>query len=99
MTRRSQRKNSKSLSETDYINFLRKDSDSMKSSIIKTKDELPMFMSVPDMIALLGLSRTKAYELVGKEGFPKLNIVPGRIIIPRDKLFVWLDENTIYTTI
>lgn len=78
--------------------FLRKDGDSMKSSIIKNKDELPMFMSVPDMIALLGLSRTKAYELVGKEGFPKLNIVPGRIIIPRDKLLVWLDENTIYTT-
>ena len=64
---------------------------------IKNKDELPMFMSVQDMIALLGLSRTKAYELVGKEGFPKLNIVPGRIIIPRDKLLAWLDENTIYT--
>lgn len=69
----------------------------MKSSIIKNKDELPMFMSVPDMIALLGLSRTKAYELVGKEGFPKLNIVPGRIIIPRDKLLAWLDEHTDYT--
>ena len=70
----------------------------MKPSIIKSKDELPMFMSVPDMIALLGLSRTKAYELVGKEGFPKLNIVPGRIIIPRDLLFVWLEEHTSYLT-
>ena len=78
--------------------FLRKDGDSMKSSIIKNKDELPMFMSVPDVIALLGLSRTKAYELVGKEGFPKLNIVPGRIIIPRDPLFVWLEEHTSYLT-
>ena len=69
----------------------------MKSSITKNKDKLPMFMSVMDMIALLGISRTKAYELVGKEGLPKLNIVPGRIIIPRDKLLAWLDENTIYT--
>ena len=69
----------------------------MKQSIYKNKHELPMFMSVQDMITLLGLSRTKAYELVGKEGFPKLNIVPGRIIIPRDKLLAWLDENTIYT--
>lgn len=42
----------------------------MKSSIIKNKDKLPMFTSVMDMIALLGISRTKAYELVGKEGFP-----------------------------
>ena len=66
----------------------------MKSSIIKSKDELPMFLSVMDMISLLGISRSKAYELAAEEGFPKLKLVPGRVIIPRDTLFEWLDEQT-----
>ena len=68
----------------------------MKSSIIKSKDELPMFLTVMDMVALLGISRSSAYELAAEEGFPKLKLVPGRVIIPRDKLFEWLDEQTSY---
>ena len=75
---------------------LRKAGESMKSSIIKTKDELPMFLTVMDMAALLGISRSSAYELAAEEGFPKLKLVPGRVIIPRDKLFEWLDEQTSY---
>ena len=78
-----------------YI-FLRKAGESMKPSIIKTKDELPMFLTVMDMAALLGISRSSAYELAASEGFPKLKLVPGRIIIPRDKFFEWLDEHTSY---
>ena len=66
----------------------------MKSSIIKSKDELPMFMLVMDMIDLLGISRSKAYELAAEEGFPKLKLVPGRVIIPRDRLLEWLEERT-----
>ena len=66
----------------------------MKSSIIKSKDERPMFLTVMDMAALLGISRSSAYELAAEEGFPKLKLVPGRIIIPRDTLFEWLDEQT-----
>ena len=66
----------------------------MKSSIIKSKDELPMFLTVMDMAALLGISRSSAYELAAEESFPKLKLVPGRVIIPRDTLFEWLDEQT-----
>lgn len=66
----------------------------MKSSIITSKDELPMFLTVMDMAALLGISRSSAYELAAEEGFPKLKLVPGRVIIPRDTLFEWLDERT-----
>jgi len=47
-----------------------------------------------DMAALLGISRSSAYELAAEEGFPKLRFVPGRVIIPRDQLFEWLDEQT-----
>ena len=73
---------------------IRKVGESMKSSIIKTKDELPMFLTVMDMAALLSISRSSAYELAAEEGFPKLRFVPGRVIIPRDQLFEWLDEQT-----
>ena len=46
---------------------IRKAGESMKSSIIKTKDELPMFLTVMDMAALLGISRSSAYELAAEE--------------------------------
>ena len=71
----------------------------MKKSMYKSKDELPMFLSVMDLADLLGISRARAYELVNEEEFPKLKIVQGRTIIPRDRLFEWLDEKTRYDKI
>lgn len=68
----------------------------MKHSIFKSRDELPMFLTVMDVADLLGISRASAYELVRTEEFPKLKIVEGRIIIPRDRLLEWLDEMTRY---
>ena len=66
----------------------------MKQSIYKNKEELPMFLTVMDVANLLGISRASAYELVREDNFPKLKIVQGRTIIPRDRLFEWLDEQT-----
>ena len=68
----------------------------MKQSQYKNKDELPLFLSVMDVAKLLGISRASAYELVREENFPKLKIVQGRTIIPRDRLLEWLDEQTRY---
>ncbi len=68
----------------------------MKRSMYKSKDELPMFLSVMDVANLLGISRASAYELVREENFPKLKIVQGRTIIPRDRLLEWLDEQVRY---
>ena len=68
----------------------------MKQSMFKSKDELPMFLTVMDVANLLGISRASAYELVREENFPKLKIVQGRTIIPRDRLLEWLDEQTRY---
>ena len=68
----------------------------MKKSIYKTKEEMPLFLTVPDLANLLGISRASAYELVRQENFPKLKIVQGRTIIPRDRLLEWLDEQTRY---
>ena len=68
----------------------------MKKSIYKTKEEMPLFLTVMDVANLLGMSRASAYELVRQENFPKLKIVQGRTIIPRDRLLEWLDEQTRY---
>ena len=64
----------------------------MKTKTYKTMTEVPMFMTVMDVAALLGVSRASAYELVKEKGFPKLNVVHGRIIVPRDRFFEWLDN-------
>lgn len=55
-----------------------------------------MFLTVMDVANLLGISRASAYELAKEENFPKLKIVQGRTIIPRDRLLEWLDEQTRY---
>ena len=55
---------------------------------------MPLFLTVMDVANLLGTSRASAYELVRQENFPKLKIVQGRTIIPRDRLLEWLDEQT-----
>ena len=68
----------------------------MKQSIYKSKDEMPMFLTVMDVANLIGISRASAYELVREDNFPKLKIVQGRTIIPRDRLLEWLDEQTRY---
>ena len=43
----------------------------MKHSIYKTREELPMYLTVMDVADLLGISRASAYELVREQNFPK----------------------------
>ena len=68
----------------------------MKQSMYNNRDEMPMFLTVMDVANLLGISRASAYELVREDNFPKLKIVQGRTIIPRDRLLEWLEEHTRY---
>ncbi len=71
----------------------------MKQSLYKNREDMPMFLTVMDVANLLGISRASAYELVREENFPKLKIIQGRIIIPRDRLLEWLDEQVRYDKI
>ena len=59
----------------------------------KTYDDLPLMLSVPDLMEALGISRAGAYELVKSEGFPALHI-GNRILIPKEELIAWIKENT-----
>ena len=55
-------------------------------------DELPIMLSVPQLASMLGISRSGAYTLARSEGFPSLKI-GSRIVISKDKLQVWINEN------
>lgn len=56
----------------------------------KNYSELPLTLSVPEVAAVLGISRAGAYELVHSASFLKVKIGK-RILVPKDKLIEWLD--------
>lgn len=59
-----------------------------------TFDELPLMLSVPEVAAMLGISRAGAYELVRAEGFPALRI-GSRIVVPKEKFLGWIDAQMV----
>ena len=65
----------------------------MKQTVYKSYDELPLMLSVPEVAAVLGISRAGAYELVKDKGFPALK-VGSRIVVPKEKFIEWVDEKT-----
>ena len=62
------------------------------NKIYKSYEELPLMLSVSQLAAILGISRAGAYALVKQDGFPSLTI-GSRIVIPKDKLILWVDRN------
>ena len=64
----------------------------MKKRTLKSYEDLPLMLSVPEMAAALGISRAGAYELARSEGFPTLRIGT-RIVIPKDELREWIKRN------
>jgi len=62
----------------------------MKPNPYKSYDDLPLMLSVPNVAALLGISRAGAYELVRGQDFPAIHIGT-RIVIPKDKFLLWID--------
>lgn len=65
----------------------------MKEEKFRSYDELPLTLTVPEVGEALGISRAKAYDLARSEGFPSMRIGT-RILVPRDKLIRWIDEQT-----
>ena len=65
----------------------------MKQTVYKSYSELPLMLSVPEVAAVLGISRAGAYELVRNDGFPTLKI-GSRIVVPKEKSIEWVDEKT-----
>ncbi len=65
----------------------------MAKKAYKSYDEVPLMLSVMDVAALFGISRTHAYDLVHTEGFPHLEI-GNRIVVPKDDLMKWIEART-----
>ena len=63
----------------------------MKQSVYKNFDELPLMLSVPEVAAVLGISRAGAYDLVRSKGFPSINIGT-RIVIPKEQFIEWVSK-------
>ena len=65
----------------------------MIKSEYKSYEELPLFLHARDVAKLLGISAASSYELMHEKGFPTLRI-GSRMVVPRDKLLVWIEKST-----
>ena len=73
-----------------YLSNNTKGGSAMKESY-KSFDELPMMISVSQVSKVLGISRTRSYELVNEKGFPKIKIGT-RIVVPKDEFKLWIQN-------
>ena len=64
---------------------------SLKNSTIKSFEDLPLFLNADQLAAVLGVSISSAYELMGSKNFPSLRIGK-RLLVPREKLILWVNE-------
>ena len=63
----------------------------MKDSIIKSYEELPLFLSAQMVADVLGVSISSAYELMHENSFPSIRI-GNRLVIPKDHFRRWVEE-------
>lgn len=59
----------------------------------KSMYELPAMLTAAELAGALGISRAGAYALIHRKGFPTLRIGK-RLMVPKDKLVAWIDQNT-----
>ena len=65
----------------------------MKESTYKSFEDLPLMLNVQMVANILGISRTKSYELVSSKVFPSLKL-GNRIVVPKDQFIEWIRQNT-----
>ena len=63
----------------------------MLQSKCQSFTELPVILNMKDVAAVLGISESGAYDLCKTDGFPAFR-VGNRILIQRDKLVEWIDQ-------
>ena len=63
----------------------------MKRSKYNSFNELPLMLTIQDVAGVLGIGLAHAYEVVHRKDFPTITL-GSRIILHRDKLMAWIDE-------
>ena len=61
------------------------------STMVKSIEDLPAMLSIPQVALALNISRTSAYELAHCKNFPAM-LIGSRIIVPKDRLVAWIDD-------
>ena len=64
----------------------------MKQSIVKSYEELPLFLNAQVVADVLGVSPSTAYELMHEKDFPSLRI-GNRLVVPKDHFRSWVERN------
>ena len=54
-------------------------------------DQIPVVINADCLAIILGISRTKAYQLMHSNAFPKFRI-GSRIVVRKDHLLAWIDK-------
>ena len=65
----------------------------MKESVVKSYDELPLFLNAEMLAKVLGVATSTAYELMHEKDFPALKI-GNRLLVPKEKFLLWVETNT-----
>ena len=65
----------------------------LKKSIYTSYDELPLLLSVKQLVDLMGVSDSTIYELIQEDDFPSLRIGK-RIVVPKEELRKWISAHT-----
>ena len=61
------------------------------NSSVSSFNDLPLVLNASQLAGVLNISRANAYNLLHREDFPTLHIGK-RMLVPRDKLVRWMDE-------
>lgn len=56
-------------------------------------DQLPLTLTVMEVAAVLGISRTSAYDLFHTKGFPSVS-VGRRLMVSKESLRAWMNGKT-----
>ena len=70
-----------------------KEEVSMKESVYKSYDDLPLFPNSATVAKVLGVSPSSGYELMHEPGFPVLRI-GNKLVVPKEQLIHWVNEHT-----
>lgn len=67
---------------------------SLKTSVYKSYDDLPLFLNADAVAKVLGVSPSSAYELMHEPGFPVLR-VGSRMVVPKEQFIQWVSAHTL----
>ena len=76
------------------MDIITKEDFVMRESIVRSYEELPLFLNAQAVANVLGVSPSSAYELMHEKDFPSIRIGK-RLVVPRDKFIAWVEKDSV----